>query len=159
MTIPFVIDNQQHKKEPEESDAVHDLLAFQAEEMIRLNKEKRALQREFLDWLVATLKIFPDKEGRTGIDVLTGKAKLADYPGDYQKEEPPLATDELLEVLRKNKNRLGVSLSDAGLHSVSAASTAHTKKCYDPKFAMIVCHVLLVQPTYCMRSQNTKGSV
>ena len=47
--------------------------------------------------------------------MLTGKAKLADYPGDYQKAEPPLATDELLEILRKNKNRLGVSLSDAGL--------------------------------------------
>ena len=35
-------------KEPEESDVVHDLLAFLAEEMIRLNKEKRAAQKEFL---------------------------------------------------------------------------------------------------------------
>src|SRR5947209_8369764 len=102
-------------QEPEQSDVVHDLLAFLAEEMIRLNKEKRGAQREFLDWLVSTLKILPDKEGHTGIDVLTGKAKLADYPGDYQKGEPPLATDELLESLRKNKNRLGVSLSDTGL--------------------------------------------
>ncbi len=41
-------------KEPEESDVVHDLLAFLAEEMIRLNKEKRAAQKEFLDWLVMT---------------------------------------------------------------------------------------------------------
>jgi len=102
-------------QEPEESDVVHDLLAFLAEEMIRLNKEKRALQREFLDWLVATLKILPDKEGRKGVDVLTGKAKLADYPGDYQKDEPPLVTDELLEILRKNKNHLGMSLSDTSL--------------------------------------------
>jgi hypothetical protein len=94
---------------------VHDLLAFLAEEMIRLNKEKRAAQREFLEWLVSTLKILQDKEGHTGIDVLTGKAKLADYPGDYQKGEPPLATDELLESLRKNKSRLGVSLSDTML--------------------------------------------
>ncbi len=39
-------------KEPEESDVVHDLLAFLAEEMIRLNKEKRDAQKEFLDWLV-----------------------------------------------------------------------------------------------------------
>ena len=46
--------------------------------------------------------------------MLTGKAKLADYPADYQKGEPPLA-DDLLEILRKNKNRLGVSLSDTGL--------------------------------------------
>jgi len=100
---------------PEESDVVHDLLAFLAEEMVRLNKEKRAAQREFLDWLVTTLKLLPDKEGRRGIDVLTGKAKLADYPGDYQKGEPPLATDELLDILRKNKGHLGVSLSDVGL--------------------------------------------
>jgi len=102
-------------QQPEESDVVHDLLAFLAEEMIRLNKEKRAAQREFLEWLVSTLKILQDKEGHTGIDVLTGKAKLADYPGDYQKGETPLATDELLEILGKNKNRLGVSLSDTGL--------------------------------------------
>ena len=86
-----------------------------AEARSAASQEKRAAQREFLDWLVMSLKILPDKEGRTGIDVLTGKAKLADYPGDYQKGEPPLATDELLEILRKNKNRLGVSLSDTGL--------------------------------------------
>jgi hypothetical protein len=74
--------------EPEESDVVHDLLAFLAEEMIRLNKEKRAATRAFLDWLVATVHILPDKEGRIGIDVLTGKSRLADYPGDYQKGQP-----------------------------------------------------------------------
>ena len=94
---------------------MHDLLAFLAEEMIRLNKEKRAAQKEFLDWLVTMLRILPDKENRKGIDVLTGKGKLADYPGDYQKGESPLACEELLEILQKNKARLGVSLSDAGL--------------------------------------------
>ena len=102
-------------KEPEESDVVHDLLAFLAEEMIRLNKEKRAAQKEFLDWLVTMLRILPDKEGHKGIDVLTGKGKLADYPGDYQKGVSPLAFEELLDILRKNKGRLGVSLSDTGL--------------------------------------------
>jgi hypothetical protein len=102
-------------KEPEESDVVHDLLASLAEEMIRLNKEKRAVQKEFLDWLVTAARVLPDKDGRKGIDVLVGKSKLADYAGDYQKGEPPLATEELLEILRKNRNRLGVSLSDAGL--------------------------------------------
>jgi hypothetical protein len=102
-------------REPEESDVVHDLLAFLAEEMMRLNKEKRAAQREFLDWLAESLRILPDKEGRRGIDVLTGRAKLADYPGDYQKATAPLTMDDLLETLRKNKGRLGVSLSDAAL--------------------------------------------
>jgi len=94
---------------------VHDLLAFLAEEMIRLNKEKRAAQKEFLDWLVTTARVLPDKDGRKGIDALVGKSKLADYAGDYQKGEPALATEELLEILRKNKSRLGVSLSDASL--------------------------------------------
>ncbi|HCJ36610.1 MAG TPA: restriction endonuclease, partial [Ktedonobacter sp.] len=102
-------------KEPEEPGVVHDLLAFLAEEMIRLNKEKWEAQKGFLDWLVTMLRILPDKESCQGIDVLTGKAKLADYPGDYQKNEPPLAAEELLEILRKNKNHLGVSLSDMGL--------------------------------------------
>src|SRR5207245_7764564 len=107
--------NHHLSKEPEESDVVHDLLAFLAEEMIGLNKEKRTLQQEFLDWLVATLKILPDKEGRQGIDVVTNKAKLTDYPGDYQKNEPSRTTEELLDILRKNKNHLGVSLSDTSL--------------------------------------------
>jgi hypothetical protein len=61
------------------------------------------------------LRILPDKEGREGIEVLTGKGKLAGYPGDYQKGESPLAFEELLDILRKNKGRLGVSLSDTGL--------------------------------------------
>src|SRR6266566_3984380 len=102
-------------QQPEESDVVHDLLAFLAEEMVRLNKGKRALQKDFLDWLVTMLRILPDKESRRGIDVLTGKSKLADYPGDYQKSESPLAFGELLNILQKNKGRLGVSLSDASL--------------------------------------------
>ena len=73
------------------------------------------MQKEFLDGLVTAARVLPDKDGRKGIDALVGKSKLADYAGDYQKGEPPLATEELLEILRKNKSRLGVSLSDAGL--------------------------------------------
>src|SRR6266699_224363 len=102
-------------KQPEESDVVHDLLAFLAEEMIRLNKEKREAQKEFLGWLITTLKILPDRDGRKGIEVLTGKSKITDYPGDYQKGESPLAFEELLDILLRNKGRLGVSLSDGGL--------------------------------------------
>ncbi len=100
---------------PERSDVVHDLLAYLAEEMLRLNKEKRAAQKDFLDWLIATLKIQPDKDGKTGLDTLTGKAKLADFPGDYQKGEPPLTVEELLETLQKNKSKLGVRLTDTPL--------------------------------------------
>ena len=78
-------------------------------------RRERAGQKEFLDWLVNTLRILPDKEGHKGIDVLTGKSKLADYPGDYHKGELPLAFEDLLDILRKNKGRLGVSLSNSGL--------------------------------------------
>lgn len=100
---------------PERSDVIHDLLAFLAEEMIRLNKEKRAVQKEFLDWLVAILKVQTDKEGKTGLDVLTGKARLSDFPGDYQKGEVHLSPEELLDILQKNKSKLGVRLSDSNL--------------------------------------------
>ncbi len=62
-----------------------------------------------------TVRVLPDKEGRKGIDALVGKSKLVDYAGDYQKGEAALATDELLEILRKNKSHVGVSLSDTGL--------------------------------------------
>src|SRR5579884_82168 len=102
-------------QQPEQSDVVHDLLAFLAGEMIRLNKEKRALQKQFLDWLVTTLHILPDREGRKGIEVLTGKGKITDYPGDYQKGEPYLEFADLYDILLKNKGKLGVSLSDTGL--------------------------------------------
>ncbi len=100
---------------PEQSDVVHDLLAFLAGEMLRLNKEKRAVQQEFLDWLVAALKVQPDKEGKTGLEVLTGKAKLANFPGDYQKGEAPLSPTELIDLIQKNKAKLGVRLGETGL--------------------------------------------
>src|SRR5260370_36415268 len=65
--------------------------------------------------MASTLKILPDRDGRKGIEVLTGKSKIADYPGDYQQGESPLAFEELLDILLRNKGRLGVSLSDSGL--------------------------------------------
>ncbi|HVB21963.1 MAG TPA: Eco57I restriction-modification methylase domain-containing protein [Ktedonobacteraceae bacterium] len=102
-------------RQPEQADVVHDLLAFLAEEMIRLNKEKRALTRAFLDWLTTTLRILPDKDNRSGIDALTGKSKLLDYPGDYQKHQPALPFADLLDILQKNRTRLGVRLTDAAL--------------------------------------------
>ncbi len=102
-------------RQPEQADVVHDLLAFLAEEMIRLNKEKRAITRAFLDWLTTTLRILPDKDNRSGIDALTGKSKLLDFPGDYQKHEPALSFDQLLDILQKNRTRLGVRLTDPAL--------------------------------------------
>jgi len=98
--------------QPEQSDVVHDLLAMLAEEMLRLNREKRAAMKDFLGWLEQTLKLRPDKEGHVGLETLTGKSRLLDYAGDYQKDEPEMSFDEMLELLRKNRTKLGVSLSD-----------------------------------------------
>ncbi|HPD06798.1 MAG TPA: Eco57I restriction-modification methylase domain-containing protein, partial [Candidatus Bipolaricaulis sp.] len=95
----------------EQSDVVHDLLAFLAEEMIRLNREKQAEMKSFLTWLEAELKVEPDNKGNTGIEALTGKARLKNYLGDHQKGEPEVPFDELWKILQKNKTRIGRKLT------------------------------------------------
>ena len=70
--------------------------------------------REFLDWLVEKLRIAPDKDGRKGIEVLTGKSKLADSNVDDTQVANQLAFEDLLEILQKNKGKLGVKLSNDG---------------------------------------------
>lgn len=103
---------------PEESDAVHDLLAYLAKQMIDLNKHKQAEQRRFLGWLEGAINPHPSPSpgGRgvrgAGLDALTGKSRLRNYLGDYQKGEPELTYEELEDILFKNRTRLGVSLSD-----------------------------------------------
>ena len=94
-------------KVPEESDVVHDLLAFLAEEMLRLNKEKRALQKTFLAYFVDALQVRAEN-GKAGIEVLTGKSKLQEFAGDYQKGEEPLTPDGLWEIVQKNRARVNV---------------------------------------------------
>ena len=99
----------------EQSDVVHDILAFLAEQMIELNKEKQKEIKGFLAWLEAQLKIKPDKKGNTGIEALTGKIKLKNYLGDYQKDEGHLIFDELWQILEKNKNKIGTNLKSREL--------------------------------------------
>jgi hypothetical protein len=95
-------------QEPEASDIVHDLLAYLAEEMLRLNKLKREKQREFLSELVKTLNIQPQpdpKTGKVGLDALKYKDKLQDYPGDYQKGERELTSEALIAILLDRDNQ------------------------------------------------------
>lgn len=87
----------------EQSDVVHDFLAFLAEQMIELNNEKQKEIKGFLAWL--------EREIGAEVDDLTGKSYLKNYIGDYQKNESPLNLDKLLEILKKNKNKLTVNLS------------------------------------------------
>jgi hypothetical protein len=82
--------------EPERSDVVHDLLAFLAEQMIGLNKEKQAEIRGFLTWLERAIS--------AKIDVLTNKTKLRAYH-EYD-------LDTLLEVLNANRRKLTVNPND-----------------------------------------------
>jgi len=74
----------------EKSDVVHDLLAFLAERMLEMNKQKQTEIKGFLGWL----------EGYVGAKVedLTPKTKLQSYyEHDYES---------LLSVLKKNRKKL-----------------------------------------------------
>ena len=78
--------------EQEKSDIVHDLLAFLAERMLEMNKQKQQEIKGFLGWL----------EGFVGAKVedLTPKTKLQSYyEHDYES---------FLAVLKKNKKLLAV---------------------------------------------------
>ena len=83
---------------PERADVVHDLLAHLAERMIALNKEKQAEVKGFLAWL--------ERELGAPLEGLTGKSRLQNYLGDYQKGKAELPFEELLAILRKNARRL-----------------------------------------------------
>jgi len=105
----------------EQSDVIHDLLAFLAEQMIELNRQKQEKMRAFIKWLEAELEVQVDKKGHTGIEALTGKTKLKNYLGDYQKDEGALPFDELWEILRKNKRHIAKYLSPAFMQAVEHA--------------------------------------
>lgn len=73
--------------EHEKSDVVHDLLAFLAEEMTRLNKEKQAKIKAFLNWI--------EKEIIKGsVENQKNKTKIRNfYEGTFE---------ELLDILKRN---------------------------------------------------------
>ncbi len=74
--------------EQEESDVVHDLLAFLAEEMTRLNKEKQSMIKGFLIWL--------EKEILKGsVEDQKNKTRIKDFHNN--------TFEDLLDVLKKNK--------------------------------------------------------
>ena len=92
-----------HETRNTQHDAVHDLLAHLAQQMIEMNQEKQAEVKGFLAWLA--------REVGAPLDGLTGKSRLQNYLGDYQKGEAHLALDELLDVLRRNRRHLRVDPS------------------------------------------------
>ena len=90
--------------EASRSDVVHDLLAFLAEQMIEMNKQKQTEVKGFLAWL--------EREVGASIDNLTRKTHLRNYLGDYQKDEPHLALEDVLDILRRNRRKLQVDPSE-----------------------------------------------
>jgi len=94
----------------DQSDMVHDILAFLAEQMIEMNKEKQKEINGFLEWVESQLKVEQDKKGNTGIEALTGKTHIKNYLGDYQKGKEHLSFEEFWKILEKNKNRIQASL-------------------------------------------------
>jgi type I restriction-modification system DNA methylase subunit len=94
----------------DQSDVVHDILAFLAERMIEINKDKQKETSGFLEWLESQLKIQPDKKGNVGIETLTGKTQIKNYLGDYQKGEEHLSFEDFWKIIEKNKNRIEANL-------------------------------------------------
>jgi hypothetical protein len=86
-----------------QSDVIHDLLAYLAEQMIEMNKARQAEVKGFLGWL--------GREAGADLDSLTGKTTLINYVGDYQKGEEPATMEDVLDVLRRNQRKLSVDVS------------------------------------------------
>ena len=82
--------------EPERSDVIHDLLAFLAEEMIETHKKKGEEIRDFHRWL--------EREIGAEIEELQNKTAIRSY---FE-----LTFDRLLDILRKNRRRIAVDLSN-----------------------------------------------
>jgi hypothetical protein len=95
------------------SDVIHDLLAHLAEQMIATNGQKQTEVKGFLAWLGREIGAAPD--------ALTGKSRLLDYLGDYQKAEPHVSLDELLDILRKNRRKLATDPSGRAFQEHLAA--------------------------------------
>lgn len=77
-------------QKPEQADVVHDLLAFLAERMIDMNKEKQAETKGFLGWLESAIG--------AKVDDLKNKTKIRAY------HEGSL--EDLLDVLKENSKVL-----------------------------------------------------
>jgi hypothetical protein len=92
--------NHHLNQQPEEADVIHDLLAYLAEQMIELNKQKQTEIKGFLQWLERFIGC--------PVDTLTNKSKIQNYLGDYYKNMHHLGFDELIEVLKKNSKKIKI---------------------------------------------------
>jgi hypothetical protein len=84
------------------NDTVHDFLAYLAEQMIEMNRAKNEESKGFLKWL--------EREIGSEIDALTNKTAIKEYYEDN--------FDHLLEVLKKNKNKLSIDPSNRNIQEL-----------------------------------------
>ena len=78
------------------TDTSHDFLAYLAEQMIEMNKGKNEEIKDFLKWL--------EREINTEVDTLTNKTAIKEYHDKDFKH--------LLDILKKNKNKISLDLSN-----------------------------------------------
>jgi len=79
-------------KTPERSDVIHDILAFLAEQMIDMNKQKQSEVKGFLIWFERTIG--------ASVDGLKNKTKIQGYH-DY-------GLNTIIDVLKQNKRNLSI---------------------------------------------------
>ncbi len=83
--LEFILERLSHK--PEQADVIHDLLAYLAERMIEMNKERNQEIKGFLEWL----------EGYLGVKVddLKNKTRIREYHDG--------SLEELFKILEQNR--------------------------------------------------------
>lgn len=95
MSAPKILGWVEREVKENRNDTVHDFLAYLAEQMIEMNKAKGDETKGFVKWL--------EREIGTGIDDLSNKTAIKEYH-DYD-------FNHLLEVLKKNKNKISIDPS------------------------------------------------
>ena len=107
--------------DPERSDIVHDLLAFQAERMVEMNKAKGEEIRGFLRWL--------EREIGVEVDALQNKTAIQSYFD--------LSFERLLEILRRNRRSITIDLSDRNFQESLEREFTRSRETLDPLLTRI----------------------
>ena len=107
------------KQNTEQSDVVHDILAFLSERMIEMNEEKQKENKGFIKWLESQLRIEPDVKKNTGIEAVTGKTQIRNFLGDYQKGKEHLPFEDFWRILEKNRARVQANLKSRELYEAT----------------------------------------
>jgi hypothetical protein len=99
--------------QPEESDVVHDIIAFLAEQVLEMNKAKNAEIKTFLN--------FVESEIGASVDTLSNKTLIQEYySNDFTK---------IVDVLVKNKSKIKVGYNPKSPTNRKNLEAWHTDSC------------------------------